>query len=123
MPSRTIRVALSLAFILCFAVSLESGWKVFAMGKFLQFQAESPPISAEAMSSKAAPILRAATGADKLYGIVQDQHVQLRQQYELMNDLARDARSEAALSLAGAAVSMGLIWLALFMLGKSQHAR
>jgi hypothetical protein len=62
-------------------------------------QRQSAPMSAEAVASKAAPLLRAASNAEPVYAIVQSQHVDLSTKHQLLSELSANWQAEATVAL------------------------
>jgi hypothetical protein len=106
----TVRVVLAIAFVTSLFNALEMGWRMFAMERFLELQANAAPVTAEQLSTITAPMLRAATNADPLFAVVQSQHVELHQKHELLLELARTQWSSAYFGLltSGASVLLAL---------------
>jgi hypothetical protein len=95
----TVRVVLAIAFVASFLNAAEMGWRMFAMERFLELQTNAAPMAAEQLSTVTAPMLRAATNADRLFGVVQSQHVELHQKHDLLLELARTQWSSAYFGL------------------------
>jgi hypothetical protein len=106
----TVRVVLAIAFVASLFNAAEMGWRMFAMERFLELQTSAAPIAAEQLSTITAPMLRAATNADPLFGVVQSQHVELHQKHDLLLELARTQWSSAYFGLltSGAAALLAL---------------
>ena len=64
------------------------------------------------MSTKAAPLLRAASNAEPIYAIVQAQHVELQQKHEFVIALAESARATASIGLTCASLAFILLTFA-----------
>jgi hypothetical protein len=99
-PFFAAKLALALVLVVCTVAGVEFAWRVYALSQLSDFQRQNPPASAEAVATKAAPLLRAATNAEPLYAIVQSQHVELSTNHELMLGLVTSSQSNAALGLA-----------------------
>jgi len=110
----TFKVASAAALILCFVALVELSWRVYGLGLVIESQLRFPPMSAEAMSTKAAPLLRAATNADPIYSIVQSQHVDLQQQHDFIIAVADSARTSALIGATCAGLVLILLGLAYF---------
>jgi len=106
----TVCFALTIAFAASLFGALEMGWRMFAMGQFLELNANTAPLAAEQLSTVTAPMLRAATNADPLFRVIQSQHVELQQKHELLRELARTQWSSAFFGLltSGAAALLAL---------------
>lgn len=114
-PLLTFKVASAAAFALSFVALVELSWRVYGLGLVIESRLRFPPLSAEAMSAKAAPLLRGATNADPIYSIVQSQHVDLQQQHDFIIAVADSARTSA---LIGATCAV----LVLLLLALAYHA-
>ena len=114
MPLLTFKVASAAALALTFVALVELSWRVYGLGLVLESQLRFPPLSAEAMSTKAAPLLRAATNANPIYSIVQSQHVDLQQQHDFISAVADSARTSALSGATGAGLVLLLLALAYY---------
>ena len=115
MRSRLPILLLQGVLLTCFLSATELGWRAFALTKFLEFQAQGAPASAEAVSTRIAPFLT-NRDAEKVYATVQSQHVALNQQYELSQGLAQSARQTTFLALGAALLASLLACVALWLL-------
>lgn len=112
MPTRRLSLLLQFVLGICLLSTFELGWRVFALTQFLELQTQRAPPSAESVSARLAPFLT-SHDAEKIYTAVQSQHVELHQQYELSQGLARSARETSLISLCAALASSLLIGFAL----------
>ena len=115
MRSRFPYILLQGVLLICMLSAMELGWRVFALTKFLEYQAQGAPASAEAVSTRLAPFLT-NRDAEKVYSTVQSQHVELQQQYELSQGLAHSARQTTLLALGAALLASVLTGVALWQL-------
>ena len=106
-----VKAAIAVALIFSACTVVEMAWRIYGLGLAIDAEYRFPPLSAEAMSTKAAPLLRAATNADPIYSIVQSQHVELQQKHELIIDLADSARTTAVIGATCAATVFVLLML------------
>jgi hypothetical protein len=109
---RALKLVLTVALSACVLGAGELGWRVYALWHLAELQRQLPPISAEAMATKAAPLLRAASNAEPIYAIVQNQHVELSMMHGLLSDLSANWHAEASAALVAVIVLFGLLALA-----------
>jgi hypothetical protein len=106
---RAVKVALAAALSVSVLGAAELGWRVYALRHLAELQLQFPPMSAEAMATKAAPLLRAANNAEPVYAIVQNQHVELSMKHALVSDLSASWHAEASACLVAVIVLSGLL--------------
>jgi hypothetical protein len=94
-----VKLVLALALTVCVLGACELGSRIYALSYFAELQRQSAPMSAEAVASKAAPLLRAASNAEPVYVIVQSQHVDLSTKHELLSELSANWQAEATVAL------------------------
>jgi hypothetical protein len=109
-----VRAAIAIALLLSAYTTVELAWRVYSLGLAINAESRFPPLSAEAMSTKAAPLLQAATNADPIYSIVQSQHVELYQKHEFIIDLAESARTTGVIGVTCGAVVLVLLMLCYY---------
>jgi hypothetical protein len=115
MRTRLPSLLMQLVLLVCILAASELGWRTFALTKFLEFQAQSAPPSAESVSTRLAPFLT-SRDAEKIYATVQSQYVELTQQHDLLVGLAGSARQTTAIALGAALLASLLSCLALWLL-------
>jgi len=108
-PLSAAKVAIAIALSLSVLAATEMIWRIYGLGLVINVERQFPPMSAEAMSEKAAPLLRAASNAEQIYKIVQTQHVELQRKHEFVVDLAESARVTAFIGLACSCVAVLLL--------------
>jgi len=96
---RALKLVLAVALSACVLGAAELGWRVYSLWHLTELQRQLPPISAEAMAAKAAPLLRAASNAEPIYAIVQNQHVELSMKHGLLSELSANWHAEASAAL------------------------
>ena len=121
MRSRLPILLLQGVLLTCFLSATELGWRAFALTKFLEFQVEGAPASAEEISTRIAPFLT-NRDAEKVYATVQSQHVALNQEYELSQGLAQSARQTTLFALGAALFASLLTCMALWLLRPAKSA-
>jgi hypothetical protein len=108
-PLTPAKVAIALALALCALAATEMAWRIYGLGLAIEGELRFPPISAEAMSTKAAPLLRAASNAEPIYTIVQTQHVDLQQKHEFVVAVVESACVTASIGLACTSLAFVLL--------------
>jgi hypothetical protein len=119
MRTRLPSILIQLVLAICMLSATELGWRVFALTKFLEFQAQTAPPSAESVSKRVAPLLT-SRDAEKVYATVQSQHVELSQQYELTQALARSARETTLIAFCASLVAILLTGVVLWLIRPSR---
>lgn len=108
-PLIPAKVAIALVLALCVLAAGEMAWRIYGLGLAIEAEVRFPPPSAEVMSTKAAPLLRAASNAEPIYTIVQTQNVELLQKHGFVIALAESARVTAAISFACTSLAFALL--------------
>ena len=121
MRSRLPYLLLQAVLLISLLSAMELGWRAFALTKFLEFQNQAAPASADSVSTRVAPFLT-SRDAEKVYATVQSQHVELHQQYELSLGLAQTARQTTILALGAALLVLLLTCASLWLLRPRRSA-
>jgi hypothetical protein len=113
-----LKAAIALASVLCIITLTEMSWRVYGLGLAIESQVRFPPMTAEALSTKAAPLLRAATNSDPIYSIVQSQHVELQQKHEFFIAIAQSARATALFGAVCSALILMMLAFSYFVVSR-----
>ena len=113
-----VKIAIAVALTTSLLVAVEMSWRIYGLSLVLGVEHRFPPISAEAMATKAAPMLLAAINADPIYRIVQNQHVDLHKKHEFIIDVAESAQVTAYLGVVLSLFSIVALMLALYRISK-----
>ena len=111
-PLIAVKFAIATALVLCTWSAVEMLWRIYGLGLTIEAELRFPPMAAEAISTRAAPLLRAASNAEPIYAIVQQQHVDLQKKHEFVIELAESARVTAVMGPACAALTFVLLCFA-----------